>query len=155
MPEKGPSSCLKIAKKRPQLVTEERLGVCTPKLCDKNPFAKSPFWDRLIIPSRPPWVRFWRDHTAEKQPESHRRRESRGVEIHWRITLVAPPTGWMLYYLCFNPSTAKGPPPCDRECDWEALSRPLSRIQAQAGALNRLVLNHLGSSTARLWCYSV
>ena len=39
-----------------------------------------------------------------------------------------------------------------------AIGRPylaLSRIQAQAGALNRLVLDHLGSSTARLWCYSV
>ena len=33
--------------------------------------------------------------------------------------LVAPSTGWMLYYLCFSP-TAIGPPICDRECDWEA-----------------------------------
>ena len=26
------------------------------------------------------------------------------------LTLVAPSTGWMLYYLCFTPSTALGPP---------------------------------------------
>ena len=32
---------------------------------------------------------------------------------------------------------------CDRECDWEALSR----VHAQAGALNRLILNHLGAKT--------
>ena len=32
----------------------------------------------------------------------------------------------MLYYLCFTPSTAIGPTVCDRECDWEALSRPIS-----------------------------
>ena len=43
------------------------------------------------------------------------------------------------YYLCFSSSTAIGPF-CDRERDWEALS-PLSRIHAQVGALNRLVLN--------------
>ena len=39
-----------------------------------------------------------------------------------------------------------------------AIGRPylaLCRIQTQAGALNRLVLNHLGNPTARLWCYSV
>ena len=30
----------------------------------------------------------------------------------------------------------------------------LSRILAQVGVLNRLVLNHIGRSTARLWCYS-
>ena len=38
------------------------------------------------------------------------------------------------------------------------LARPylaLSRIHAQVGVLNRLVLNRLGGSTARLWCYSV
>ena len=26
------------------------------------------------------------------------------------LSLVAPSTGWMLYYLCFTPSTAIGPP---------------------------------------------
>ena len=26
------------------------------------------------------------------------------------VSLVAPSTGWMLYYLCFTPSTAIGPP---------------------------------------------
>ena len=31
----------------------------------------------------------------------------------------------------------------------------LSRIHTQVGLLNRLALNHLGSSTARLWCYGV
>ena len=30
----------------------------------------------------------------------------------------------------------------------------LSRIHAQVGVLNRLVLNRLGGSTARSWCYS-
>ena len=28
----------------------------------------------------------------------------------WASFLVAPSTGWMLYYLCFSPSTAIGPP---------------------------------------------
>ena len=31
----------------------------------------------------------------------------------------------------------------------------LSRIRAQVGVLNGIVLNHLGSSTVLLWCYSV
>ena len=34
-------------------------------------------------------------------------------------------------------------------------SLALSCIQTPSGALNRLLLNHLGSSTAQLWCYSV
>ena len=37
--------------------------------------------------------------------------------------IVAPSSGWMLYYLCFTPLTASWTPLCDRECDWEALSR--------------------------------
>ena len=39
-----------------------------------------------------------------------------------------------------------------------AIGRPylaLSRIHTQVGVLNRLVLNNLGSSTARFWCYTV
>ena len=33
-------------------------------------------------------------------------------ELHCpKAYLVAPSTGWMLYYLCFSPSTAIGPPP--------------------------------------------
>ena len=40
-----------------------------------------------------------------------------------RVSLVTPSTGWMLYYLCFTPSTAIGPL-CDRECDWEAPISP-------------------------------
>ena len=39
-----------------------------------------------------------------------------------------------------------------------AIGRPylaLARIPTQVGVLNRLILNDLGSSTARLWCYSV
>ena len=55
--------------------------------------------------------------------------------------LSGPSIGWMRYYLCFTSSTAIGPlcdREYDRECDWD-----------------RLVLNHLRSSTARLWCYSV
>ena len=39
-----------------------------------------------------------------------------------------------------------------------AIGRPypdLSRIHTQVGLLDRLALNHLESSTARLWCYSV
>ena len=39
-----------------------------------------------------------------------------------------------------------------------AIGRPylaLSRIHTQAGILNRLVLSHLESSTARLWCYTI
>ena len=43
-------------------------------------------------------------------------------------------------------------PLCDRDCDWKALFRPISHIHTQVGVVNRLVLNHLGSSTARLWC---
>ena len=39
-----------------------------------------------------------------------------------------------------------------------AIGRPylaLSRIHTQIGILNRLVLNRLKGSTARLWCYNV
>ena len=43
-------------------------------------------------------------------------------------------------------------PLCDRDCDWKALFRPISHIHTQVGVVNRLVLNHLGRSTARLWC---
>ena len=43
-------------------------------------------------------------------------------------------------------------PLCDRDCDWKALCRPISHIHTQVGVVNRLVLNHLGSSTARFWC---
>ena len=53
-----------------------------------------------------------------------------------------------LYYLCFSPLPAIV----------RALGRPylaLSRIHTQVGVLNRLALNNLGSSTARLWSYSV
>ena len=54
----------------------------------------------------------------------------------------------MLYYLCFNPSTALGPP----LRQGVRLGGPylaLSRIHTQVGVLNRLVLNRLGGSTAR------
>ena len=67
---------------------------------------------------------------------------------------VAPSTGWMLYYLCFSPSTAIGPP----LRQGVRLGSPylaLSRIQTQVGVLNRLVPNRLAGSTARWWCYSV
>ena len=64
--------------------------------------------------------------------------------------LVAPSTGWMLYYLCFTPVDRYRTP----SAIGSAIGRPyLASIQA--GALNRLVLNYLGSLTARLWCYSV
>ena len=43
----------------------------------------------------------------------------------------------MLYYLSSTLSTAIGPL-CDRECDRAAPSRPLSRIHALVGVLNRL-----------------
>ena len=39
---------------------------------------------------------------------------TRSMDVHLypalQISLVAPSTGWMLYYLCFSPSTAIGPP---------------------------------------------
>ena len=64
--------------------------------------------------------------------------------------LVAPSTGSMLYYLCFTPSTAIGPP--SPSAIGSAIGRPylaLSRIQTQVGVFNRLVLNRLGGSTVR------
>ena len=56
---------------------------------------------------------------------------------------------YSLYYLCFAPlSTTIGTPVI-----WRPYL-PLSRIHPQVGVPNRLVVNHLGSSAARLWCYS-
>ena len=51
--------------------------------------------------------------------------------------LVAPSTGLMLHYLCLRTPSAIG----------SAIGRPylaLSRIHAQVGVLDRLVLNRLG-----------
>ena len=56
-------------------------------------------------------------------------------------------TGTLALLSCPRPKTQE-------ICDWEAYLA-LSRIHTQVGVLNRLVLNHLGSSTARLWRYGV
>ena len=56
---------------------------------------------------------------------------------------VAPSTGWMHNYVCFSPSTAIGPLAIG-----SVIGRPylaLSRIHAQVGLLNRLVLNCWGA----------
>ena len=51
---------------------------------------------------------------------------------------------------CFSISASPRRQLCRRECDWETLSC----IHTQVGVLKCFVLNHLGSSTTRLWCYS-
>ena len=52
---------------------------------------------------------------------------SHAGQIHLiRQILVAPSTGWMLYYLCFSPSTAIGPPSAIGSAIGRPLSRPIS-----------------------------
>ena len=71
--------------------------------------------------------------------------------------------GWMLVALSGSPNRLNAVlsllHPLDRygtpSAIGSAIGRALSRIRTQVGFLNGLVLNHLGSSTARLWCCSV
>ena len=66
----------------------------------------------------------------------------------WEKFLVAPSTGWMLYYFCFTPSTDVGTP----SAMGSAIVSPylaLSSIHMQVAVLNRLVPNRLGGSTAQ------
>ena len=78
-------------------------------------------------------------------------RGSRGVQREIRTTpfINNPSKGWMLYYLCFSPSTAIRTPSAIGSAIGRPLSRPISHPNTVVGVLSRLVLNRLGGSTAR------
>ena len=91
--------------------------------------------------------------------EAHRREKlpCLGAHLRGRTTIVASKEGSekVLRRLTgplnrlnailslLHPSTAIGPL-CNRECDREGLSRPISHPRTRRSAQNRLVLNHTG-----------